>query len=405
MFQRNILKTLLCIGIFSFSGVSNTYSQSYYSQAEIGVVHHFVSGQSIGMGGVGLAVADPVSVNFLNPAALTNLSVTYLSGNFLHQNTSLTGSSVDAAISSTNVDGVQFHVPLKPRRISTAIGLIPYSTVEYTFEGEGAISGTTYRQVVSGDGGINTAFLSIAIRPFDRVSVGVSGLYYFGALRKLWRVVFADQVNFRNTRNEVSEIVSAGNIRLGVQVRLLSKWRIAAVITPGITFDADKTVILENVQEFSDFSDRSVKLPLAYGFGTSFFIGSKLLVAADYYAEHWSGSSGTGYVNDSKRLGLGIEFSARGTGFNSSYFSRMSFRAGVTYRDLGLEKPVGERVTELFGTVGLGVPIKWSAARLDLGFEAGQRGALPENPIRERFVRLAVSITAGERWFYRGGPR
>ncbi len=400
----------LVVFITLLLGVLPAAAQSFYSQQGVGLVRHFVSGQSAGMGGAGLAIADPLALNYMNPAALTNLAVTYVSGNFLHQSNTLKGAGNDAAISDTNVDGFQLHLPLKSLRASAALGLMPYSSIEYGFEGEGSVAGTRFRQLVSGDGGISTAFLSLAVRPFSRLSVGVTGLYYFGNLRRQWRVLFLNQSpsdpnRLLNARDEVTEHFSDANVRLGMQFSVTPKWRVAAVFTPAISLSAKKTVVLLGIRQFTDFPDRTVELPLSYGLGTSLFLGKKLLVAADYYSERWSKTGSSSYPNDSKRIALGFEFSGRGTSFTSSFFSRSSVRAGISYRDLGIEQPTGQKVTELFGSVGLGIPIKWRAARLDMAFEVGQRGSLPDNPIRERIVRVAVTITAGERWFYRGGPK
>jgi len=135
--------------------------------------------------------------------------------------------------------------------------------------------------------------------------------------------------------------------------------------------------------------------------GTAFFLSRKLLIAADYYVERWSDVEASSYVNDSQRIGVGFEYSGRGTGLASSYWSKMAFRAGFYYRDLGIEAPVGDSVTEVFGTIGVGFPMKWSASRIDLSLEFGQRGSLPDNPFKENVIRFSGSITVGERWFYR----
>ncbi len=76
-------------------------------------------------------------------------------------------------------------------------------------------------------------------------------------------------------------------------------------------------------------------------------------------------------------------------------------RAGIYYKILGLEEPVGEKVTEIFATIGLGLPIKWSAGRLDLALETGRRGSSSQNPFRENVIRFTGSITVGEKWFLR----
>jgi hypothetical protein len=134
-------------------------------------------------------------------------------------------------------------------------------------------------------------------------------------------------------------------------------------------------------------------------------VSNKLQVALDYFSEKWSSAelTGDGYVNDSKRIAAGLDFlPARGVRqvFGTSYWSRVAYRLGFYYRDLGIEAD-GESVTEIFATIGFGLPIKSSLARLDLSLEVGKRGSKTSNPFEESVVRFTGSITAGERWFLR----
>lgn len=374
---------------------------SFYSSKGIGLVQYFVSGRSVGMGGVGLAMADPFMVNYLNPSTIVAIPLTTLSGNFFHEATDLKSATQDAYISDTNVSGFQFVVPLKRDRLVMALGANPYSAIEYSFVGRDSTADKSYTEIVSGDGGVNTGFLTLAVRPVKNLYVGVSGLFYFGALRNIWRILF-DSTQFLNTQDEVSRSFTAGNVRFGFLYKVLPSWSIGGVVTPGITLDANTTIILRRIFEFTDLPDSEVELPLAFGIGTSFDVARKLTVGVDYYTERWSTVAEDGFENDSQRIALGLEFSGRGE-LRDSYFSRMAFRAGFFYHDLGLVEASGEKVTEMFGSFGIGLPIKWAASRLDLAIEAGKRGSLDSNTFRETVIRFTGTITVGERWFFRGG--
>lgn len=395
-------KQLLLISLVVF--IANPLmGGSFYSSNGIGLVHHFVSGRSVGMGGIGLAMTEPMTVNYLNPAALVVIPLATLSGNFTHEGTDLKSSSQDAYISDTNVSGFQFVVPLKKDRVALAIGVTPYTGIEYSFSGRDTSSTKSFTEFVSADGGVNTGFLSLGVQPIKNLYVGVSGLFYFGTLRNIWRIVF-DSSQFLNTQDEISRHFTAGNLRFGFIYKVLPSWNVGGVLTPGKTLDANTTVILRRITEFTDFPDTEIDLPLSFGLGTSFDIANKLSVGLDYYSQRWSTVNEDGFENDSQRIALGLEYSGRG-GLRDSYFSRMAFRTGFFYHDLGIVEASGEKVTEFFGSVGLGLPIKWAAARLDLSLEAGRRGSLSSNTFRETVVRLTGSITVGERWFYRGGDR
>ncbi|MFQ5823620.1 MAG: hypothetical protein ACE5JB_06155 [bacterium] len=390
--------TLILLVITNF--LPPVQAGSFYSSKGIGLVRYFVSGRSVGMGGVGLAIADKMTVSYLNPAGLVVIPITFISGNLLHEATDLKGASQNAFISNTNVSGVQFVIPIKRNRAVISLGLNPYSSIEYSFDSTISQGEKTFIESISADGGVNTGFFSFSFRPIKNFYLGITGLFYFGVLKNSWEVNFISQ-EFSNSQDQISQSFTTGNIRIGFIYQITPRWSLGGVFTPSATFNVNKK-LTQRFGEFSDFPDSDIEIPLAFGVGTAFYLSKKVLAEVDFYLQKWSNFEGDGFVNDSKRIGFGVEYSARGSE-RASYFSRMAFRAGIFYRDLGLEDPAGEKVTELFGTLGLGLPIKWSAGRIDLALEGGRRGSLPSNPFRETIVRITGSITVGERWFYRGG--
>jgi hypothetical protein len=180
------------------------------------------------------------------------------------------------------------------------------------------------------------------------------------------------------------------------------------VFSPATSVDVDRTLALLGITSYSDFQDLNYDLPSTFGVGTSFRLATKWLLAADYYTERWQDASfqQDGYVNASQRMAFGVEYLPRPFTteqyFSIPYFSRVAYRAGFYYRDLGLEVPLGEKVTEWFLTFGMGMPLKWAASRMDLAFEFGKRGSSDRNPVEETVSRLSISFTVGERWFARG---
>jgi len=397
------LQNKICIILSLLVCTNLSIAQSYYSQRGLGLVNHYVSGRSQSMGGIGLASTDKLSVNYLNPAALTNLPITYISGQFRHESVGLESHDQDGVFSDTNVMGAQFHIPLKRESISLGLGLMPYSTIDFSFESRSAnsIDGNVYDRFLEGDGGINTVFLSFAFKPFSRLSVGATSLFYFGTLRTLERVIFPTTSAYTNARIEVSDDFTAVNIRFGMQFKVTQSWAVGAVFTPSLSVNGNKSVFLRNIANLEDIKTIGIEMPASIGVGTNVYITKKFLVGMDYYLRKWSDLEFDGYTSDSHRVGFGAEFSGRGNSINSSYWSRMAVRAGFYFADLGLEDPVGDSVTERFFTFGLGIPIKWNAGRIDLSFEVGQRGTLSNNPMEENIVRVSAGITVGERWFLR----
>lgn len=376
-------------------------ARSFYSTKGIGLVRHFVSGRSMGMGGAGLAVTDAVTVNYLNPATLVTLPVTVLSGNLFHEVVELDGVSPQASISDTNVGGFQLAIPVDRQRATVAFGLIPYSTIDYAFRDPGTVDDRTFTEFVSGRGGVSTGFVSVAVRPVSRFSLGVSALLYFGRLRSLWELNY-DAAEFEDTRDEISQSFAAGGVRAGFLFEVTDKWSLGGVFASAVDLNTEKE-LSTRFAEFPELQEGELDIPLAFGLGTSLRLGEKFVLAADFFTQRWSEANlqSEGLVNDSKRFAVGLEFSPSNSA-EASYFERVEYRAGLFYRDLGIEQPVGQSVTEFFGTVGLGVPIKARAARIDLALEIGKRGSVPDNPIEESVIRFRTTVTAGELWFVRG---
>jgi len=393
-----IVPVLLALGVT----VGSVQAQSLYSSKGFGLRQYFVSGQGKGMGGVGLAIIDNLTLNFVNPATLTELPLTYVSGNFLHSVNDVESASHEASVTNTNVSGLQFVIPIERNRVAIALGLVPYSTIEFSFTSdERSLEDKPFTERVEGDGGVNSGFLSLAVRPSESLYLGVSGVFHFGTLRRKWEVDFENSA-LVDTRDEVAQSFTAGSITFGFVYRIVPSWSIGGVFTPSITLDANKNVTLRSRLNFSDLDDSDIEVPLAFGVGTAVNLSERFLVGVDYYRQRWSRGNlqSDGYVNDSQRLGAGLEYSGKRSPA-SSYLNWIDYRAGFYYHDLGLELPAGESVTEIFGTVGLGLPIKWSAAKINLALEAGQRGS-SANLFTEKIIRFSANITVGERWFVRG---
>ncbi|MFQ5675320.1 MAG: hypothetical protein ACE5G1_05435, partial [bacterium] len=296
------------------------------------MIGYFLNGRASGMGGVGLSMTGDLSVSFMNPASLAALPITTISGSIRHTSADLTNSRQDASITDTNVLGAQFVIPLKRQRVAISLGLNPYSSIEYTFESDEGLGGVKpFTERVEGNGGVNTAFFSFSIRPIKRLYLGASGLFYFGVLKNSWTVDFADLL-LADTQSEVNQSISGFNTRFGFIFEVLSNLKVAGVYTPSVNLDSEVSLNINTVN-LPNFSQKDIKVPRAFGVGTSWGLG-KLLLGLDYYRQEWSQFAQDGFVNDSERIAFGLEYSGRGN-FRSSYFSRMAVRAGFYYRNLG----------------------------------------------------------------------
>jgi hypothetical protein len=90
----------------------------------------------------------------------------------------------------------------------------------------------------------------------------------------------------------------------------------------------------------------------------------------------------------------------------SSYWSRVTYRAGMRYENLGLM--VNDQSINDFGiTFGLGIPLRrYSDAfanfsNINIGFEYGRRGTKNSNLIQEDYFNISLSLSFNDKWFQR----
>ena len=87
----------------------------------------------------------------------------------------------------------------------------------------------------------------------------------------------------------------------------------------------------------------------------------------------------------------------------SSYWDRVTYRAGLRFEDTGLLVKTTNNFTAVkdFGiNVGLGLPLPRQLSNINVGFEYGQRGTTNNNLIKENYfnVRLSLSLNSIN-WF------
>jgi hypothetical protein len=86
---------------------------------------------------------------------------------------------------------------------------------------------------------------------------------------------------------------------------------------------------------------------------------------------------------------------------------RVRYRFGAYYSD-GTIRYRNTVLTEMGLSLGIGLPVKrprYSSRpkealnMINIGLEAGQRGATPDNVLRERFIRLTIGFSLNDDWF------
>lgn len=177
-------------------------------------------------------------------------------------------------------------------------------------------------------------------------------------------------------------------------------------VTESFLYSAFDNIIVRDTVQFTDGKSGTLKLPLNIGFGMMMKEGNRWLIGSDVTLQNWKDYSIFG-VNDSLgnswRVSAGAQWHPK-PGQNDlmdkkiSYWKKIQYRMGFHYGQTYLQLR-NNKLMEYGLSIGLGLPIKRSAAMLHLAAEIGRRGTTTEHLIQENYLKLSVGFTLNDRWF------
>ncbi|PSR55607.1 hypothetical protein AHMF7605_19895 [Adhaeribacter arboris] len=400
---------------------------SPYSATGVGDINESTgSVRSFGMGNVGVGTPASAYINSSNPALLYyNNRVTFEMGigGQAKQLSDEVGKQRDAD-GSLNYLGLA--LPLS-KRWSTAIGLRPFSTVNYEYVSEGAVNGDPSTKIVNsytGNGNLSEVFFGHGIRVAKRLNIGVSASYLFGAVEResTAQLVNESDVSLSAERLVISERSNYNGLlfkgALAYRQPLSKKWslNVGTVYTLG----NDLTTKRRTVQErrlasdlvlsrnyLGDSITTTTHLPQGIQFGLSVDNGQSLVVGADFSAQKWSDyKSGlsTEKLADSYRVAVGAEYIPNPASINS-YFQRIGYRAGFGIGKTPLELN-GKQVNDVSLHWGFTLPIggsprppEYTQSLLNLGFAIGRRSNGESSTLQEKYFRIQLGFSLNSNWF------
>jgi hypothetical protein len=161
---------------------------------------------------------------------------------------------------------------------------------------------------------------------------------------------------------------------------------------------ADVTAERDTSAEISTTSS----IPVSYGVGLAYQASERTTIAADYFAQPWTGAEINGStptsIRNSHRFGIGVERGPAKEMF-APLTERMSYRFGAYYYAT-YAAPAGHPVNEWGVTAGLGLPVSGDT-RVNLALVYAHRGSTDNGLIRDNIFRMTVSLNIGTLWFVR----
>jgi hypothetical protein len=424
---RKILIVFLLIT--SSSLLAQRTSSSPYSFFGIGEQYTPRTVENSSMGGIGVAFNHYKYLNFTNPAANAFLRQTTYSLGVLNNDLTLKTADSEQSATSSSLNYIALGFPIG-NKAGFSLGLQPLSSVGYSltnseFDANDDVSSVTF---YSGQGGVNRIYGSFGMKISKEFSVGVELDYSFGSIENSITNQRAN-VNLA-TKNKEESVITGSSVTFGTQYQkfLKNNLYLNAGATVKLGSDLKTTgneylysLTLPDVGATSHrdtISSRTIagkyQVPLKSIVGVGVGKYDKWHLGIEYQAQDAFLSQGlANNVNSSFRYEKSNRFSLGGfylpkINSISSYWERVTYRAGARFEKVGLAidgSGAGTNFTSIddFGmSFGLGLPLR-QLSTVNLGFEYGKRGTTSNNLIEENYfnIRLSLSLTASgtQSWF------
>ena len=394
-------------------------SASPYSYFGIGENFEAVTVEQASMGGIGVAMKDYHHLNFTNPASNADLrAATYAIGGSLtfltvkEQNASQTGNS-------TNLRYISLGFPIG-KKAGLSVGLQPFSSVGYSLLDDANADDIT---LFTGEGGANKIYASFGMYAYKGLSIGAEAGFIFGNIENN---ILNQRANVAlATKHEESFNVRGGQFKLGLQYKTELKNKLQLSTGASFTMSTDLSAKgsekmyslsfsgsgqeIPREELFNRTLDGNINVPLksTYGFGLG--KENKWYIGINQEFQSALGSNSVFIANgashkydDSSKFAIGGYYIPKINSI-SSYWDRVTYRAGLRFEDTGLLVKSTNNFTAVkdFGiNVGLGLPLPRQLSNVNVGFEYGQRGTTNNNLIKENYfnVRLSLSLNSIN-WF------
>jgi long-subunit fatty acid transport protein len=410
-------KCLPFLLLFSPAQAQTANTGSPYSRFGLGDLQAFNLVHNRGMGGLSVAISDPLALQLANPAGLSGLKLTTFefaaSGRFLN----LQSSTQQQNQSNFNINYFTFGFPVSSKW-GTAIGFLPYSTTNYNIQTRGDSSFASWNEFYEGLGGINRVFWSNGFKINDQWHVGVTTNFLFGTMNQTRRFEYSDTLNTFNLRVQDEVRVTDASMHFGVQYRtkLANKhqlnlgmvFELPSALNASRSFTADRytyqgsTIRVRDTVSNVVAAEGSINLPWALSLGASYAIDGRWLFGAEIRLQDWSKYrflDGNDSLQNSMSIAGGVQYRPDVNALGKSgYLKTVQYRAGFRYHNTYLQLR-DQAINEVGITLGATFPVRRSNSAISFAFESGLRGTTTNGLIREQYNNVTISFTLNDRWF------
>lgn len=415
-----IITLIICV-----NGFAQKADSSPYSSLGIGNEVEAKTVEEMSMGGVGTAGISG-QLSFSNPASYASLLITRYT--LSAENRAYWFKDENGSDNSSNayLSYLGIGIPLGDKA-GFAFGIQQNSTIGYT------ITENTYdvddeliqAGLYEGDGGTNRVFLGFGYEVFKNFSLGLEGKYIFGKTEK--SIITQTRDIHLATKYKVEGSANGFGLKAGaiykkeIKPSLFVNLGTSIEFENDLDFDADEylySVSLSGAESPRDTilnveSKGIYKTPLKTNLGVSIGNPIKWQVGVDYSFRSAIETSGNLVGHNPKlqyegasKLSIGGYYIPRHNSI-SSYWQRVSYRAGVRFENSGIMvngSSTGSEFTSIkdYGiSFGLGLPMGRRYSKIDTSFEYGQMGTTSNGLTKETYFNFRLALAFGDKWFGR----
>jgi len=403
MIKKIIISACLLISFVSFAQQGTASPYSFYG---IGDARFKGTLENRSMGGVSVE-QDSIHLNIDNPSSYASLKQTTFTVGGSFGTSTLKSAEESAKAQRATFDYLAIGIPMG--KFGAAFGLIPLSSVGYKIlNNNSGVDGATSSQY-EGRGGVNKVFFGLGYKILPNWNIGADAQYNFGKITTT-SVEGITNVESVTTETNASEL-SGINFNIGTMYQRIIYKKVSLFTSLNYTFASTLNSGNSRVISVSGDPDpylypetsTDLKLPnklsigLGIGQARKWLVGTTLAFQGDgRYANYYNASDDVRYEKYSK-YAVGGYYIPNYTSF-SSYFSRITYRAGLKYEKIGLVIN-NQSINDVGMTLGAGFPITGSFSNVNLGLEFGKRGTTDAGLIQENYFNFSLSFSFNDRWF------
>jgi hypothetical protein len=412
-------RVIFCFCWSLLAGI-NGFSQavkSPYSTFGIGELYGSSLAQNQGTGGVGISQPQFWYLNNQNPALLAYNPLTIFQGGVIGEQRKLTDGTISSKSRGGNLNYLAIAFPIKPWKIATSIGLMPYSNVDYLYTRQEQIPNTldTVDITEEGRGGLTYLYWSTGFKVHKNIALGIKASYIFGSITDIYQ-------GLTNAENQtipyfvgINESTYSKGFALGggISYSKDSLFNDNYRFNAGLTYDFPSS--LKSNREIELFrmsvlggdtiesgllsaTKGKLEIPAALGAGISFGKDRKWSVGIDYNYKNWSAFKSINVDEEGLvaawKVAFGGEYIPNFTSL--TYLRRVTYRAGLSYEQLPFFAN-GNKVND-FG-INFGFSLPTGRSSIDLAFKTGNRGTTADNKLKENYFKVYLGVTLNDQWF------